>query len=159
MKYLAKGWSFHPSSWVINIAKWLIWKIPDRLLAEPERFALAIVFTVVGADAVFLGSPASVLGQIPEAALINLEVGLFMLAGGLCKLAGLWRRRVWLQRLGAAFIVLGCIGFIVGVILYGSKDDIPIILVYALFAITYMFRLLSTTAARIKLYGRPTKND
>lgn len=140
---------------IIGVAKWLIEHIPNRLLAEPERFALALGLTLIGADAVFLGAPSSVLGQLPDAALINLEVGLFLFVGGICKLIGLWRLKVWLQRLGAAFLIMGCVGLIIGIVLYGNKDDTPVALVFGLLAVTYSLRLLASTAERIKLYRRP----
>jgi hypothetical protein len=144
---------------IIGIAKWLIYHIPARLLAEPERFALAFGLTLIGADAAFLGAPSSVLGQIPEASVINLEVGLFLFTGGICKLIGLWRVKIWLQRLGAAFLLLGCLGLVIGIILYGNRADIPVALVFGMLAITYGLRLLSSTAERIKLYRRPEDRD
>lgn len=139
---------------IIGIAKWLIEHIPARLLLEPERYTLALGFLVIGADAVFLGSPASVLGQIPDASLINLEVGIALMFGGLCTLMGLWSKKIWLKRLGAALIIMGCFGLIAGVWLYGEKSDTPVAIVYGLFAVTYSLRLLASTAERIKLYDR-----
>jgi hypothetical protein len=140
---------------IIGLAKWLIYHIPEQLLNEPERYTLAFCFAVIGADTVFLGSPASVLGQIPDAHLINLEVGLAMLLGGIIKLVGLSKRNVWLQRLGASLLIVGCFGLIIGIWLYGVKSDLPVAVVYGMFMITYSLRLLSSTAERIKLYRRP----
>lgn len=144
---------------IIGLAKWLIDHIPSRFLEEPERFALALCFVVIGADAVFLGSPSSVLGKLPEAALLNLEVGLFMFAGGILKLIGLWRMKIWLQRLALSFLILGCIGLVVGIFLYGHISDVPVAGIYILFAVAYGLRLLSSTAERIRLYKRGEQCD
>jgi hypothetical protein len=130
---------------------WLVDHIPARLLAEPERFTLALCFAVIGIDAVFLGAPSSVLGRNPEANLFTLETGLAFLFGGTFKLVGLWFKGIWLTRLGAAFIIMGCVGLIFGIYLYGDQGDYPVAVVYILFAVTYTLRLLSSTAARIKL--------
>jgi hypothetical protein len=137
-----------------RVCETLIDLIPNRLLAEPERFALALCFTVIGIDAVVLGAPSSVFGGVPDARLLNLEFGFCMVLGGVLKIVGLWKRNVWMQRLGAAFIILGCIAIIVGVILYIGVDGAPVAVVYALFGVTYVFRLLSSTAARLKLHGK-----
>lgn len=136
----------------------LIEHIPTRLLDEPERFALAFCFTVIGIDALFFGAPHSVLGQIPEAALLNREIGFCLVVGGVFKLVGLWMRHVWIQRLGAALLVLGCLGVTLGVFLYGEKPDVPIGIIFALFAVVYIFRLLSSTRDRLKLQGRPPRS-
>jgi hypothetical protein len=131
---------------------WLIRHIPLRLLAEPERFTLALCFTVIGFDAIFLGAPSSVLGGIPKAHLFVLETGFAFLFGGCLKLVGLWRKRVWQVRLAAAFIIMGCVGMVIGVFVYGQEGDYPIAIVYMLFAVTYLLRLLSSTAARYRLH-------
>ena len=133
----------------------LIEHIPARLLDEPERFALGFCFTVIGIDALFFGSPHSVLGQIPEAALLNREIGFCLVVGGVFKLVGLWMRHVWIQRLGAALLVLGCLGVCLGISLFGEKADTPIAIIFGLFAVVYIFRLLSSTRDRLKLQGRP----
>lgn len=139
---------------LIFVAQWLIDIIPNRLIAEPERFFLAFIFIVVGFDAIVFNAPGSVFDEHPDARLINLEVGLCFLFGGLFKILGLWRLRIWLQRLGAAFIVSGCIGFIIGVVLYVPEGGGPIVLVYILLGFTYILRLLQSTAIRWKLHKR-----
>lgn len=136
---------------------WLVEKIPNRLLAEPERFTLALCFSVIGIDAVFFGAPSSVLGQAPKAELYNLETGLAFLFGGVLKLVGLWTKNVWCVRLGAAFLIMACIGLVFGIHLYGDEGDEPVAIVYILFGITYSLRLLSSTAERIKLHQKGRK--
>jgi peptidoglycan/LPS O-acetylase OafA/YrhL len=133
---------------------WLVHKIPTRILAEPERFTLALCFTVIGIDAVFLGAPSSVLGRSDVTALFNLQTGVSFLCGGILTLYGLWARNIWAIRLGAALIVIGCGGLIAGILLYGEEGDGPIALVYGLFAITFALRLLSSSAERIRLHQK-----
>jgi hypothetical protein len=132
----------------------LIQHIPDRLLDEPERFALAFVFTIIGVDALFFGAPHSVLGAIPEAQLLNHEIGFCLTVGGIFKLVGLWMEHVWIQRLGAALLILGCVGTVIGLVLYGDKADVPLGIIFGLFAIVYLLRLLSSTRERLRLQGR-----
>jgi hypothetical protein len=134
--------------------EWIITKIPNRLLAEPERFALALCFIIIGIDAAFLGGPTSVFGGIEKARLLNVEYGACLIVGGTAKILGLWVRRIWAVRLGAAFIIMGCLGIVIGVWLYVGEEGLPAALVYGLFALTYTLRLLSSTAARIKLHRK-----
>jgi uncharacterized membrane protein HdeD (DUF308 family) len=139
---------------LIYIAQWLIDYIPNRLLDEPERFFLAFGLTIIGIDAVLLNSPASVFADHPEAKLFNVEVGALLATGGITKLLGLWRTKVWMQRLGAALLIMGCLGFVLGVLLYQPEGGGPVAIIYLFFAATYGLRILSSTALRWKLHKR-----
>jgi len=132
-----------------RLVLWLAAHVPSRVLAEPERFLVAVAVLLIGADAI-LPPPAQVFLTAPP--LFNLEFGGVFLAGGLATLAGLWNHRVWLERLGQALTVVGCATYVFAGALYAGVDEAPPVLIYAGIAGAYAVRLLSTAVARIRLH-------
>lgn len=122
--------------------------MPARLLTEPERLMLAAAWVFIGLDSLIFGAPSSGLAGAPL--LLRIESGAVFLIGGLATLVGVLGTYPWLERLGQAFVTLGCGIFIYAVVMYVGTPAVPVAVLYVLVALTYALRMLGQSAQRLR---------
>jgi hypothetical protein len=130
--------------WQVRLAD----KIPPCLLESSERFLLAGAWSLIGIDSTFFGAKASGVAGAPH--IVQMEIGICLLIGGVSTLLGLGAKQVWLERLGQGFITLGCVIVVYAGITLFEEGGGPLVFLYTGVAITYALRLLDTTVRRMR---------
>lgn len=129
-------------SWALRILRWL----PLPLAQAPERVVLNSACIIIGAAALVPPRPGSLFTTWPEWA--PPVWGIAMLVGGVATLAGMWRCKISLERLGYLLVGGSCLLFGVSALVVFGPRAIPTGLIFFSFALAKAIRMLVSSAAR-----------
>jgi len=147
-----------------RIALWLSARIPQPLLAAPERVLINVACVLIGAAALVAERPGSLLQVWPW--WVAAEWAVIMASGGLAVLVGYWMRQssqwaLWvsLERVGYLAILLAAALYGVGVIVVFGWSGFFSGAIYLGIAAAKLIRLITSTAARAHLLQEPGEHE
>lgn len=142
-----------PATRTERFSMWLVHRLPNTLVREPERVMLNVATGVVGIlSLLVLAQPGTIATVLPVPLLIMWSITLIV--GALMTVSGMFRSSRITERSGLMLTAIGCIIYAFSLFSVGNARGHIIGYLFLAIALTKVLRLLISTAGAAIAAGR-----
>lgn len=129
-----------------RLVRWLVQRVPEPILASPERVLINFACILIGTAAFVGARPGSLLALWPR--WVAYEWAFAMLLGGTFALVGFWRHRRSIARLGYLLICVASLVYGIGVLVVFGGQGVASGVIFLGIAVAKALRLVLGSAVR-----------